>query len=834
LLISWFIFPVLIGAVALGCGLLLEQASGTRLPGVLIMPGGLAVVVVIGLFFVATDATASLATPVLVFLAAAGFTLTPPWRRGRIDLWAVACAAAVFAIYAAPIVLSGEATFAGYSTQVDQSTYFGLADRILDHGRSLAGLPDGHYREILSLTLSAGYPLGSVLPLGVGTKLTGVDPAWLFQPYLAFLAAMLALSLYAFSGRIISSPPLRALAAFVASQPALLFGFSLWAGVKELSGAWIIALLASLAVLAVRDRWDGRALLPLAVAAAAVLGVLSFAGGIWLVAPLALALFLIVRLHGRETAIRQATWLLIAAAVLSLPSLVLVGKFWEAATSSAITGDVTSQLFHPLSWRQAFGIWPVGDFRATPDAIGIVDLLIGLVGISAVAALIAGWRRREWEIPVYLGGVTAGCLIVTVLGSPWVDAKAFAITSPAIVVAAMSGGAMVARRAGMLGTAVLVAVIGAGVLWSNALAYHDVSLASRDQLEELEEIGDRISAEGQTLLSDHDSYAARHFLRKANVHGPSGARPFTFPHGNGEEGMAFVDGHPVLRSITAGQNIGTGFSFDIAEMNVNYLLGYRTLVRRQSPRSFGERGETASTRPPSIYKLIWRGRYWEVWQQRAAAPEIRFHKAFGGKDQPTGRADCKTVAAFRDLVGPYGQLVAARSGGLIEAQLSGGPSWTAVDRNSVLPPGVRSGVIRGRVSVPKAGTYSAWVSGLFHRRVELSVGGRSVGKSRTESSAADPLSFFTHYVPLGTMKLPPGLHSVALRYTGGASLKPGTGPRAAVPRVPGKPLAFSFGPLVLTHDSEAAPLAFVRASAARSLCGKRWDWIEVLGPPRTL
>ena len=66
------------------------------------------------------------------------------------------------------------------------------------------------------------------MPVGIGHSLLSYDIAWLFQPYLAFLAVALALSLYSLLEPVARSPRLRALAAFVAAQPALLYGYSLW------------------------------------------------------------------------------------------------------------------------------------------------------------------------------------------------------------------------------------------------------------------------------------------------------------------------------------------------------------------------------------------------------------------------------------------------------------------------------------------------------------------------------------------------------------------------------------------------------------------------------
>ena len=75
------------------------------------------------------------------------------------------------------------------------------------------------------------------MPLGIGHQLLAYDLAWLYQPYLAFLAALLALTLYSVLG---AGDPARGrcgpLAAFVAAQPALLFGYALWGGIKELVG----------------------------------------------------------------------------------------------------------------------------------------------------------------------------------------------------------------------------------------------------------------------------------------------------------------------------------------------------------------------------------------------------------------------------------------------------------------------------------------------------------------------------------------------------------------------------------------------------------------------
>ncbi len=209
------------------------------------LPVGLTVVILAGQLATLTDATAELAGPLAVALAVVGLLLARPWRP-RAWGWPAAVGAGVFAVFAAPVVLSGNATFGGYIKLDDTATYFAMTDRVMEHARSLAGLAPSTYEATLATTIAIGYPTGSLMPLGIGHQLLSYDIAWLFQPYLAFLAAMLGLSLYAVLERVIAPRALRAAAAFLAAQPAILFGYGLWGGIKELSGAWLLALIAAL------------------------------------------------------------------------------------------------------------------------------------------------------------------------------------------------------------------------------------------------------------------------------------------------------------------------------------------------------------------------------------------------------------------------------------------------------------------------------------------------------------------------------------------------------------------------------------------------------------
>ncbi|HEY6067577.1 MAG TPA: hypothetical protein VIU81_02710, partial [Gaiellaceae bacterium] len=195
LLAAWLLFPLVLWVLALGCGLLLERASGARMPGSLLAPAGIAAIIAVAGFTTWSDATASLTVPAIVALSVAGL-MSGLWERiSRRAGLPLAATGLVFCAYAAPVVLSGQATFAGYIKLDDTATFLALTDRVMQHGHSLAGLMPSSYEATLSVNLAHGYPVGALLPFGTARALVGVDGAWVFQPYLAFLAAMLALVL---------------------------------------------------------------------------------------------------------------------------------------------------------------------------------------------------------------------------------------------------------------------------------------------------------------------------------------------------------------------------------------------------------------------------------------------------------------------------------------------------------------------------------------------------------------------------------------------------------------------------------------------------------------
>jgi hypothetical protein len=735
LLAPWLLFPTILGVLALGCGLLLERATGARMSGTLLAPAGVAVMIVAAGVTTLSAATATLTVPVIVAFAAAGLACGVGRGKPRGAIPPFAAAGVVFCAYAAPVVMSGQPTFAGYIKLDDTATFLALTDRVMEHGHSVAGLAPSSYEATLSVNLAHGYPVGALLPFGIGRGLTGVDGAWVYQPYLAFLAAMLALVLYALAGRAVQSVRLRTFAACVAAQPTLLYGFALWGGIKELAAAPLVALVAAVAPTSVKDLSRPRRLLPAAVALAAVFGVLSVGGAVWLLVPAAVVLLLATR--GRRVAAQVGVFTG-AVVLFSLPTLVDARSFLSPATEEAVrSSTVLGNLVHPLSSLQVFGVWPTGDFRLEPHDLAATRILVAAVAVAALAGVVFLLREQCRAPLLYAGSAIVGCVLVGTLGSPWVVAKAYTIASPAFLLAAVVGCAgLISRRRTTEGILAL-AVVAGGVLWSNVLAYHDVNLAPRAQLVELERIGHRFAGQGPALMTEYQPYGVRHFLRALDAEGASELRRRQIPLRNGA----------VLEK---------GAYADLAAFDESTIRVYRLLVLRRSP---------VSSPPPTGYSLAWRGRFYDVWrrmQESVADAGIR-------------------CGALRALARVSGSRSASAGSVLGLSRVDHPSTWPVADGGQVLYPS-GPGVVRARIRLSRTGRYSLWVGGSFRNRLSALIDERAIG-ART-----DQLNNSGQFTSLGSATLVTGVHDVELRYSRSVFAPGSGGPE------------YGLGPLVLSPD----------------------------------
>ncbi len=791
MVVSWLVLPVVLLAASAGCGLAVLRAAGGGLARPLVLPVGFATLIVLAGLATASAATAKLAAPLVVLLAVIGFAVAEDRRAWLPDRWAGAAALGVYLVLGAPVLASGHATFTGYIQLDDIATWLALTDQVLTHGRDFAALAPSSHRRTLEVYLPGGYPVGAFLPLGLGHDLTlGRDVIWLFAPTMALTCSLLALTLTELVAPVLSRPWARALVGFLAAQAALLVAYAEWGAIKEVTAALLVALTAALA-----PSLGGplRRTLPLALAVAAVLAALSVGGGVW-VAPVVVGALVGARVAPRGLLVTVPA-LAAAVALLSIPALQQVSVFVGGQLKAGSVLTVATELGNlraPLSPAHVLGIWPAGDFRATPDQETLTRvLLVGLLA-AAAAGLALALRRRAGGLTGYVAGGLIACALLVSRGSPWVDAKALATASPMVLTLGLAALAWVAtegRRGALVRGLGLgaVALLGAGVLWSNVLGYANAYVAPQEQLHELEAAGRLLDGQGPTLMTEYEPYGARHLLREADGEGASELRERLIP---------LRDGTPLPKSASA----------DITAFDPTALREYRSLVLRTSP---------LASRPPSAYRRIRAGVSYDVWQRapRRPAPPLA-DLPLGSALDPGGVPACADVRRLARQAGPGGRLVAVDRAtpavlALGAARLTGGFQPFAGDQRFVVPTG--DGALTGTVSVPRDGRYAVWVGGSTRGRSSVRVDGRAAG------SVGGRLNNEGGMMRFGRLRLAAGVHHVELDYADGG-LAPGERGQATQPLL--------LGPLVLDPQAPAPVPRTVPVAQAGRLCGRHLDWIE--------
>ena len=250
------------------------------------MPVGFALLVATCSFATYIDWLAPAAGYIALALALAGFALE--WRAGTLRCarlhgipWGALAGLVAFAAIGAPTLLTGTPTWTGYSRIVDIGFQMDFAQHLADAGRATVG-NDSSYHVVVQKLDNIGYPGGAQATLGAIAKLIHTNLAWCYQMYHAFAAAMGALAIYSLLGRVSSSRPLRAVGAAVAIQPNVLYAYALEGGIKELTTASLLMVVA--AVLAERLPGEGPRLsvLPAAVAISGAFAAFSYGVAPWL------------------------------------------------------------------------------------------------------------------------------------------------------------------------------------------------------------------------------------------------------------------------------------------------------------------------------------------------------------------------------------------------------------------------------------------------------------------------------------------------------------------------------------------------------------------------
>ena len=792
-LAAWVLLPIVAVALALGLSLLLESATKHEL-GLLRVPVGLCAAICLTLGVLWIKVPGGVAVAVVVAAALAGLVLGRRRLREGCSEWLVLGWLAAYGLHMAPVVLWGEWTWLGYNFVNDTATQLLLADHLLDSGLAAAEVAQPTTAtEVVRIYLATSYPVGSHALLGTLGELVPASLAAIYQPYVAVLAASGSLCLTHLLRRVGMSTPAAAAAGVLAVGANLFYQYALQGNVKE------IAFFMALAAAAATGREVIASERPLAASAAAsICFAAAFVVYSAAAAPYLLALGVALcaaGLWGRRASIARLTTagaaLGVGALLLALPALAGALTFNRVASGTFASENKAVDLGHllrPLEKIQVAGVWLVGDYRVpVPESRELITTAV-IVVIAALTVMGVAWalRRRE-PAPLILMAVTlvAATYLVPRL-SPYAGGKVLALASPVAVMGACLGAWALAARWRAAG-ALAAVLMAAGILWSDALAYHDVKLAPIDRMEALEEVGEQFSDTRGLVLYNEPEEFAKVYSGGAPINGASEAIT------------------PKQIQLRAPQNFQARY-FDLDEQLLSYVQDFAGIVKRRSP---------SASRPPSNFRLVFVNDWYEGWRRDPKAPRVLDHLPLQGVHSATGVPACSAVIALAKRAVPGDRLVAASRRAMPRLDTAAARRSFAWAPHPYLPGMVVTptpGTAAAQVLVKAPGRFRAWVAGSFTRPIEVFVDGRRVG-------AAEGVNNLGQWLPAGTITLEPGRHRLAL-LRGGGDLTPGDG------------YSGELGPLVLEPLERPTSLVDLRPRDAGKLCGRPWDWIELVRPQR--
>jgi hypothetical protein len=791
--LGWLVFPIVLSLISVLLGIGIRFLLRNAFEITLVLPVGLAGLILILQLLTTEKFSTVFALPIVMgIVAMCAISLRQEFykffqRNRQQSLIALV----TYLIYSLPVFASGTPSIAGWIKLDDSATWLAYADRLIEAGRNTFGLQPSSYEAVLQINLNPatggdpGYPIGAFLPLGAIAKLIGVDPAWAFQPYISFLAATLAVVLFVALRKLIHSLILRSVVSITSTCSALLFGYAMWGGIKEIALALFIALLTYFGVTYSARRGSGYSLMPFALVASSILAISGPSGAIWILFPFGyLVLILSKEKNNAIETGKSLLVLLIGLLFLCLPifrikNILDLKSLFNYAKGSPDIGN----LLGPLARKEILGIWPSGDFRFPPESNnGPLNLALMIVALLAALGIIYSVKSGYHFVAL----IAVSSILISLLfsfGNAWVGGKALAISSPFVLLSALIGITWLIETERFIEASLSSIIVVGGVLLSYVLIYHDVWIAPYAQLKELQQIGQDAKLSPPALMLEYSPYGARHFLRNLSAESAGELRRNLIP-------------------MNSGQGVTKGASADIDEFPLTSIDPFNTLVLQRSP--------TAS-RPPSNYHLLYSKKFYEVWQKDPAANAVLLHKSFGDSSDPGANVNCVDLRALAGRANSTDMLVTAVRDSNITVDFSQNTLPTGWSKGSslggVLAP--ESGQVSMNVSIKKSGYYLLWLAGSFRGRMQIGV------DEKQKFGWGNQINHPNSFTQMGKVYLTAGHHIIQLKYSTPV-LMPGVG---------GSP--FEFGPLVLSTTDANVPLVKIKPNQIQTLCGQRLDWIEV-------
>jgi hypothetical protein len=785
------LYPCALAFLCLGAGLLVDRLTGRWLAAPLLGPVGAAGLIALSQL-TTLPAWLAPATPWLMLLAAAcGFVLGR--ERARAVLGAAVrrplpllASLLAYLLALAPVLIAGRTSFSSFGALSDSAVHMAGADYLIHHGQSYAHLDlRNSYGQFIKGYYGTSYPSGADTLFGGSAGLLGLPLIWAFQPFNAFMLALGCGPAWLLARRLGLRGGWAFLAALTAVLPALVYAYELLGSIKEITT--LPLLLACGCLVSRPQQWIGRGprgTVALALLFAGGISALGTAFGAWVLASLLVLLGVLLgqrRLAARELlggVVAGAAVLLVAA----LPTWKVLGGALHVASTIASTSN-PGNLREPLHAVQVLGVWLDGSYKLTPagGAGQLTDILAAVVAIAVLLGVAGCVRRRAWGVGGWIAMIVLTWLVISRTGKTWASAKTLVLTSPAVMLAAWGGVALVResrpRVLGIAAAGMLAALIAGGVLVSDELQYNTANLAPTARYEALAAVGRRFAGEGPALFTDFDEYSL-YELRGLDVASPD-----------------FVYTPPGLTAVAPGY----GRPFALEQISPEALAAYPLIVTRRDP---------AAPRPPGAYRLAWQDAYYLVWKRRPAAPVPVRHVALAG----SSARRCATIASVARSLRGGGSLTAALAPQLVTVSLAGArrPRYWGRKRDDVVMK--RAGTLRARFTLPAGGRWQLWLRGQLMPAITLAVDGRPVGSVAGQLSGNSLITAPASPLPVS---LSAGVHTVTVH-------------RSPPTFAPGDRGAAVLTGVFLTPGGTPAVgrLLSVPASAWPALCKRPLQWVE--------
>ncbi|HEY3292055.1 MAG TPA: hypothetical protein VGJ85_00270 [Candidatus Nanopelagicaceae bacterium] len=799
--IVWVLLPLLLVLLCYGFGLVFTLIARRPAHFTITTVIGFLLMAVLGSLTTISTATAPYTAIAFGLISLGGLVVSAIWFRSHLRFDGLPTVAGIFTYIAfgLPTFAYGHPSWAGWIKLDDDSSFLAVTDRLMNVGRTVPFPVSSTFDRLIQTFFASeanghfSYPVGTFIPFGVVTKLTGVEKAWFFQPYLAFSAALVAMLFVLLIRTRVSNRALVFVTATVSAMASTIYSYVMWGGVKEIVIIIPVVLLAFSLFHAIEYQ-DAREYFY--YSAIAFFGIIVVGGtaGVGYAAPIFFAAVLTI-LWERN---KQYFKYFLGATVVIAGVLILLLKSGNKSITNLfipIIGD-TGNLSKSLNIGQVFGIWPSSDFRLDPVNKPITFLLIAIAFLFTIAGIYFSIIKLNWVIPSLVLSCTAVVATSYAWGGIWITGKAIAVASPIFLLSAFVGAHELWLEVGQekwkrfatyrlhVFIVSLTVLVAAGVVTSDIYTYKNVWLAPYSQQDELRNIGSMFAGEGSALMTEYSVYGSRYFLRDLEAEAASELRVHVIPTRDGKQ-------------------VPRGFAADIDLFEPATIDYYNLLVLRKSPNG---------SRPPLDYNLAWSGEYYQVWK-KVKGVRVRKTLPLGTIFYPGAVPTCSAVTSFLADRSKSEKIYMAVRNPVYVVDFTAGElpaNWQPMASYTGGVHFAGPGAFNRNFSVAATGKYSMWIAGSYPGRLRVLVDGTQVysGHSVFESNL-----YLTN--PLSGLDLSAGSHVLTLIYDS---------PRL----MSGSDSASEFGPIYLANqtagDVRVKPVSISRIP---ELCKLNLDWIAL-------